>query len=72
MLSVEGLRLENVTQFTVDLRSAHSGRAGQRSESAEFDAKLRFLLAMYDTMTVGKTMIFVAVRACVILVLHRA
>lgn len=30
-------------------------------EAAEFDAKLSYLLAMYDTMTVGKTMIFVAV-----------
>lgn len=29
---------------------------------SEFDAKLAYLLAMYDTMTVGKTMIFVSVR----------
>jgi superfamily II DNA/RNA helicase len=26
---------------------------------SEFDAKLKFLLSMYSTLTVGKTMIFV-------------
>ena len=37
-------------------------RPSGNSEQAGFDVKLGFLLAMYDTMTVGKTMIFVATR----------
>lgn len=50
------LKLENVTQFFVQL--APLGRG----PDAEFDAKLKFLLSMYDTMTVGKTMIFMQTR----------
>ena len=52
--SMEGLRLDNVTHFFVPLHPA--------SPSAEFDTKLQYLLALYDTLTVGKTMIFVATR----------
>lgn len=50
------LKLENVTQFFVQLPPQRGG------PNAEFDAKLKFLLSMYDTLTVGKTMIFVQSR----------